>query len=176
MNDELDQFFSNNERRAYRMAQLATNNSDDAIDIVQEAMISLVKNYRNRPQHEWPALFHRILQRHITNWYRRQKIHKTFFHWFNSHYNEEESDVIGHYADPVNRSPDHIVSTNQSLEQLQLILFDLPMRQRQVFLLRCLEGLDTKQTAKAMACSEGIVKTHYHRSLQFIRSKMEDQE
>ena len=56
------------------MAQLATGNREEALDIVQDAMLTLVKRYHQRDEAEWGALFHRILQNRIRDWYRRQKV------------------------------------------------------------------------------------------------------
>ena len=70
----MDRFLASTERRAFRMAQIATGNTEDALDIVQETMLGLVQRYSERPESEWKPLFFRILQSRISDWHRRKKV------------------------------------------------------------------------------------------------------
>jgi len=58
----MQQFLAEVEHRAYRMAYMATGNRDDALDIVQDAMMKLVQKYSNKEQSAWKPLFYRILE------------------------------------------------------------------------------------------------------------------
>jgi len=172
MSDTLDCFLAENERQAFRMAQLATGHNDDALDIVQDAMIKLVQKYSDRDPLEWGPLFHRILQRQIIDWYRSTSIKRRIFSWFEADDKASSGSYLDGLADPADTSPDRLLQDHQVMDLLQSALKTLPLRQRQVFLLRCWQGLSTKQTSEAMGCSTGSVKTHYHRALTTLRSQL----
>jgi RNA polymerase sigma-70 factor (ECF subfamily) len=164
------------ERRALRMAELAVGNRDDALDLVQDAMLGLVRHYRHKHEDEWGALFYRILQSRIRDWYRRSKVRYRLFGWLCHSAAEEDAEV-----DPVQLAPDpaapdplRLVGNASAMRQLDTALQALPLRQQQAFLLRSWEGLDVAETAFAMGCSEGSVKTHYSRALQKLREQLED--
>lgn len=172
MSDPLNQFLADNEKRAFRMAQFATGNRDDALDIVQEAMIKLVNKYRYLPEQDWPPLFHRIVQRQITDWHRSQTIRQKFFGWLPTTNEQQTETSLDQVEDLSARTPDMHLLNEQAIELLQAELQLLPLRQRQAFLLRCWQGLNTAETAAAMGCSTGSVKTHYHRALNVLRNKL----
>lgn len=181
----LDGFLASVELRAYRMAYIATSNKDDALDIVQDAMLTLVNKYSNRNHSEWPPLFYRIVQNTIRDWYRRTAVRNKFRQWFsttdsaaNTPGNEIEQDwEYQAMLQAVNIKQDPTVVNNQhdiAMVKLMDALNKLPVRQQQSFLLRCWEGLDTEQTANAMKITQGSVKTHYSRAIHSLRSQLGD--
>lgn len=167
----LEKFLSSVEKRALRIAQIATSNSDDAFDIVQDAMFKLVEKYSGKNTEEWQPLFHRILQSRIRDWYRRNSVRNRFRTWLGSTLAEAE-DPIQLVADEAGRSPESELQTGRSIEALESALQNLPLRQQQAFMLRAWEGFDVKQTAKAMSCAEGSVKTHYSRAIHSLRETL----
>lgn len=174
----LDRFLAGVERRAFRMAELATGNRDDALDLVQEAMLGLVKSYADRDEQEWGPLFHRILQSRIRDWYRRSRVRNRFRVWLGLGKTE---DAAEQQPDPIQHVPDmrqagtlHTLLQENAVTQLQVALQALPVRQQQAFLLRAWEGMDVAATAFAMGCSEGSVKTHYSRAVHRLREMLED--
>jgi RNA polymerase sigma-70 factor, ECF subfamily len=172
-NRTLDAFLCGVEKRAYRMAQLATNNPDEALDIVQDAMLKLVEKYPHKGPEELGPLFYCILQSRIKDWYRRNLVRNRLRSWLGSaDAADDEEDAMQQVADPTGRTPEEIVMVNGSIAALEVALRALPLRQQQVFLLRAWEGLDVRQTAAAMKCAEGSVKTHYSRALKALRTKL----
>lgn len=155
------------------MARFATSNPDEAMDLVQDAMLDFVKRYAARPAAEWPVLFYRILQSRITDWYRRASVRNRFRHWFNPD-DDEGEDPLNNIADPAAPDPAELMSRRYTAEALEKAVRQLPMRQRQAFLLRAWEGFDVAQTASAMGCSEGSVKTHYSRAVHTLRALLEE--
>src|SRR3984957_12323078 len=171
----LNQFLASVELKAYKIAQAGLRHQDDALDAVQDAMLQLARAYADRPAEEWKPLFYRILENRIRDMQRRRTVRGRVMAWlpFRRDEDEEESDPIAQAPSP-DLSPVGVVENDEERPALDGALRGLPARQRQAFLLRNLEGLDVAQTARAMGCSEGSVKTHYFRALQALRQKLGD--
>lgn len=171
----MDQFLAGIERRAFRMAEIATGNREDALDLVQDAMLKLVQKYANKPEAEWGPLFHRILQSRIRDGYRRNAVRNKVKGWLNFvNDDNDQQDPIQLAADTKGKSPEASIKNDDAGEAINHALKQLPLRQQQAFLLRSWEGLSVTETAKAMACSEGSVKTHYSRAVHSLRNMLEE--
>lgn len=164
----LERFLADIETRALRMVSLSVGDRDAALDIVQDAMIRLVRRYADRPAGEWRPLFYRILSNRITDHQRRQMVRRRIMAWVGA--GPDEADPLAELPDTRGLSPDRRLQQDQALGALEAGLAQLPSRQREAFLLRTLEGLDVADTARAMGCSEGSVKTHYFRAVHRLRA------
>jgi len=165
----LEQFLATVERRALRLAELATGNREDGLDIVQDTMVKLVQRYSHHEKQEWTPLFYRILQSKIRDWHRRNLVRNRLRVWLWGE-DDEHSDQLAQFPAAESNDPQSQVQTERTLATLEQALKALPVRQQQVFLLRAWEGLDVAQTAQAMGCSSGSVKTHYARALSKLRA------
>jgi RNA polymerase sigma-70 factor (ECF subfamily) len=170
---ELDRFLASVERRAFKIAQIAIRDIEEALDIVQDAMLQLARRYAARPSEEWEPLFYRILNNRIRDCQRRRVVRSRIIAWWPARLADDEE-----AADPIESAagtemaPTERVQVDETLQALERALADLPRRQQQAFLLRTLEGLDVAGTAAAMGCSEGSVKTHYFRAVQTLRERL----
>ena len=167
----MDKFLRAVQSRAFRIAQIAMGNTADALDLVQDAMFKLVEKYADRPENEWTPLFYRILNSRINDVHRRNKVRNRCRSWL-SPLDDEFEDRIQTAPDPRNQTPESETEIGESMDKLQEALNILPPRQQQVFLLRAWEGLDVRQTAAAMECAEGSVKTHYSRAIHSLREQL----
>jgi len=172
----MNHFLADIEGRAFRMAQIATGNRDDALEIVQDTMMKLVQKYSQHPATEWKALFYSILNTRILDWHRRQSVRNRFRSWLHWHADEveESEDALAQHPSEANHAPDVKLQDSQFMASLNVALSALPLRQQQVFLLRVWEGMDINETATIMRCSASSVKTHYARALEKLRDKLED--
>ena len=171
---ELEKFLAEVERRAFRIAQVALRDADDALDVVQDTMLKLARNYAARPSAEWRPLFYRILANGIRDLQRRRSVRKRFMTWLpgpKEDPDNEAQDPLENVADAAPQAPDQLMQA-QAMQQLEISLQALPARQRQAFMLRTFEGLDVAATASAMGCSEGSVKTHYSRAVHTLREQL----
>ena len=172
---EMNRFLADVERRAFRIAQVQLRSVEDAQDAVQDAMIQLVKSYSARPTVEWAPLFYKILTSRIRDCQRRRKVRNKVLSFFGGQKDDDDDalpDPIASAVDTAGRDPSEQVAQGAAMVALESALNRLPVRQREAFMLRILEGLDVEQTAQAMGCSEGSVKTHLSRAMHSLRESL----
>jgi RNA polymerase sigma-70 factor (ECF subfamily) len=172
---ELHQFLASVEKRAFKRSCYHVRDEDAALDIVQDSMMKLSEHYGDKPVAELPMLFQRILSNTTLDWFRRQKTKNALFSNFNefeSHPGQDDFDVL-EILTPLegqerSESAEDTVNSQQIVAEIEIEIQKLPARQREAFLLRYWEELDVAETAAAMGCSEGSVKTHCSRAVQAL--------
>ncbi|MDF3980911.1 RNA polymerase sigma factor [Luteibacter sahnii] len=169
----MDAFLATIERRAWRMAELHLGHRDDALDAVQDAMLRLVRHYGDKPAAEWTPLFWGILRRRIVDLQRRRKVRSIVVGWLGGG-RDDDGDELPSW-DPADDAPDPSarLQDSQAYGDIVAALRKLPRRQREAFTLRIMEGLDVAETAAAMGCSDGSVKTHLSRAMHALRNQLE---
>ncbi|MCB1685488.1 MAG: RNA polymerase sigma factor [Pseudomonadales bacterium] len=171
---DINAFLAGVEKRAFNMARFAVRNTEDALDIVQDTMLTLVRRYADKPRDEWQPLFYRILQSRIADHHRRSTLRRRWFGWLTSDGTQESDDALNEAADPGMTDPSELAAMDGTVTALDRALEALPLRQQQSFLLRTVEGLSVADTAAVMGCSEGSVKTHHFRALATLREQLQD--
>ena len=173
---ELSDFLKNVEKRAFKRSLYHVRNEEAALDIVQDSMMKLSEHYGDKPAAELPKLFQRILSNCTMDWFRRQKTYNALF----SHMSDFEKsgdeggefDLLEAWSGPENgaraESAEDLAGRGQTLRDIEVEIQALPARQREAFLMRYWEEMDVAETASAMGCSQGSVKTHCFRAVQAL--------
>ncbi|MFK8053780.1 MAG: RNA polymerase sigma factor [Woeseiaceae bacterium] len=170
---ELNRFLMEVEQKAFVMAKLSLGDPDDAMDVVQDSMMKLAKRYAKRPPSEWRPLFFRILRNAIRDHYRRRSSFLKRFSLFGAFGKRDEGgDVSDWSAGPKSNQPEVAQQLQTTAEQAAAAVTGLPVRQREAFWHRSWEGLSVAETAAAMNCSEGSVKTHHSRAIHKLREQL----
>jgi RNA polymerase sigma-70 factor (ECF subfamily) len=172
---ELSDFLKSVEKRAFKRSQYHVRNVESAFDIVQDSMMKLAEHYGHKPAAELPMLFQRILSNCTLDWFRRQKTKNALFSNmsdFESSDPEGDFDLLEVLSTQSNMEttagPESLAQQAQILLQIEAAIQELPTRQREAFLMRYWEELDVAETATAMGCSEGSVKTHSSRAVHAL--------
>ena len=139
-------------------------------------MTRLCVRYAERPEGEWPPLFQRILQNAIRDAARRRKVRDTWISLMSSLGLGGDAEDAGDPLDILvaadggneREAPHHQAERAQLLSIIEREISRLPDRQREAFLMRYWEDMDTAETAAAMGCSEGSVKTHCSRATRTL--------
>ncbi len=175
---ELSDFLKSVEKRAFKRAVYAVRDDDAALDIVQDTMIRLAQSYADRPAAELPLIFQRMLSNATMDWFRRQKVRNAVFKNFSDFSGPgedgEDFDILESLEALDLDGRAEFESAADSLSRAQILkaidaeVAELPQRQREAFLLRYWEELDVAETAIAMGCSQGSVKTHCSRAVHAL--------
>ena len=174
---ELSDFLKSVEKRAFKRSVYHVRDEEAALDIVQDSMMKLAQHYGDKPVGELPMLFHRILSNSTLDWFRRQKTRNALFTTMSDISNGDDSDdgdfdwMQTYASDPEQeaaQSAEALTQRTQLLQSIEKEIQALPARQREAFLLRYWEDMDVAETAIAMGCSEGSVKTHCFRATQTL--------
>jgi RNA polymerase sigma-70 factor (ECF subfamily) len=176
---ELSKFLADVERRAFKQALFAVRDDDAALDIVQDSMMRLAEKYGDKTTAELPLLFQRILQNAIRDYYRRSRTRMERFTSLSALEGDEDDPIdpleVIDLDDEINpfAAPHAALLQSETLNLVEEALQNLPPRQREAFLLRYWEGLDIAETAAAMGCTEGSVKTHCSRATHALAAALE---
>ena len=176
---ELSDFLKNVEKRAFKRSIYHVRDEEAALDIVQDSMMKLAQHYGDKPAAELPMLFQRILANTTLDWFRRRKTRNALFSNmsdFESAGEDGDFDIL-ETLEALNssegtESAQDATERAQMLQQIELAVKDLPGRQREAFLMRYWEEMDVAETATAMGCSEGSVKTHCSRAVQALSKSL----
>ena len=122
-------------------------------------MLKLCERYRDHPAEQWPMLFQRILHNAIMDHHRRARVRNFWVRLvapLRDRDDEAASEGLEELA-PADESglgqdPMDSADGRQVTAVIEAAIADLPLRQRQAFLLRYWEDMDVAEVAQVMGC------------------------
>jgi len=155
---EFADYFRARRETVRRTAYMMCGDWHKADDHAQAAFVALHRNWRKiRDPRALDGWMRRTLTRSVIDESRRP--------WRRERSTAEHTDVIA-----IPPAADAMATRQVLVDGLRTV----PPRQRAVLVLRFFEGLDVAETAKAMGCSEGTVKSQTARGLEALRSSLGD--
>lgn len=149
----------------YRVAYRYMRNRDDALDICQEVLITILrKGKQHRKQASMAAWIYTITANTSKNMIRSQSRQRLV-------YKQDICDIeaVGEAA-----FPEKGAARRQVSEGLQLCMDKLPDKQRMTVILKIHEGLTLKEIAEIMQCSLGTAKANLFHAIVKLKTCMEE--
>ena len=134
-----------------RVAFLLTSDRGEAEDLLQTALLKTSRHWGRLADREaaYPYV-RRVLVTTHTSWRRRRRVHEV---------------LLDQLPDRPQSAPDTSLQAGRALQALE----ELPPRMRAVVVLRWYEGLTEEETAEALGCSVGSVKSQGSRGRERLR-------
>ncbi len=173
VHSSMDSFLASVERQAFVIAMAACRDEQVALDVVQDSMLSMVKNYAAKDAESRAPLFFKILNNRITDQHRKRGFGR-FTQWFGAGQDDETSPEAVDQLAGDDFSPDALADSDELQLAMKQALENLSFKQQQALILRLWQGLSVKETAVAMGISEGSVKTHLSRAVKEMRVHLEE--
>jgi RNA polymerase sigma-70 factor (ECF subfamily) len=162
--------------KVYRLAYRITNNPNDAEEILQEVFLILIEKLSTFRE-----------ESRFSTWLYRVASNASFMYLRNLKRNRERETRLDEYK-PYNDygvlegvedsdwsgSPDTLLLSTEGMELIEKAISELPEDYRVVFHLKDIEGLTSKDIARALGLSLPAVKSRVLRSRLFLRDKLSE--
>lgn len=154
--DDLDRFVDMHYKRLVGLLILRSGDEHRAEELAQESLVKLVKHWdRVRVmEHPWAWLATVAMNQSRSRWRRLAMMERA------------ERRLVGTADGP---------SSGEDLTELLMVIHGLPERQRMALLLRHYARLSVEETAAAMECAEGTVKSLTSRAIERVRDELSEE-
>ena len=144
--------------RIYRYVFYQVNDKMTAEDLVQDIFLKVWKslNSYNQKRASFSTWLYRIAHNHVIDYFRTRRLHQIL-----------EDDI-----------QDSVTSLEEDAEKMLMqkelseTISGLPPQQRQIIILKFIEGLDNREIAQIMRKREGAIRAMQMRALRNLRQKL----
>ncbi|WP_239488664.1 RNA polymerase sigma factor [Luteitalea sp. TBR-22] len=157
---------------AYRFSVMVCGRTDETEDVMQEALVSTYKHARAiRDPNAFKAWLYRTVRNACLLNRRRRVAEPAHLLSLDDAGPHDDARVL-EPAD-TGENPEDALEAADRRAQLRKALLTLPGPQREVIVLRDLEGLSTREVAEVVQISEDNVKQRLHRARVALRAALE---
>lgn len=150
--DEFEEFVLRSRRSMVRLAHIVVGSNAVAEELVQDALIRVFERWRRLDS---PDAYLRVcVMNSCRSHLRRRRVEQR---------HEERGRV----------SIERVSLGSPELDETWAAVLELPFRQRAVLVLRYYEDLTEIETARALNCRLGTVKSAHHRALKMLREVLQ---
>ncbi|SFM43637.1 RNA polymerase, sigma subunit, SigX [Paenibacillus sp. 1_12] len=157
----IDTIYEEHYKSVYGFLICFTGNKSDAEDLTHEVFIQVIKSITTFKQNFHLRSWILSIAKHVAiDHYKR----KRFYSLFNDNFFTKMIANTG--------LPQENLEAKETYKTIQDSLTKLKPNYRSVFILRAINELSIKETAKILNCSESKVKVDYHRALALLQKKL----
>lgn len=150
------------EKRVYNYALRMSGNSEDAMDIMQDVLMSVYRNLKNyRGEGEFPAWLFRIASFRCIDYFRRRQFHMS-------------ADEMELFDETESNQPELSLETVQSNRDMTGLMMKLPLDQRQVVELKFFQNFTFEEIGGQLGISSNTAKTRLYAALGKMKKQAKD--
>jgi len=150
-----------NQKNVYNLALKMTRNEEDALDISQEAFIKAFKQLRNfRGDSRFSVWMYRLTYNLCIDFLRKKPKTPTTSLYFE----DESGDATPLEIPDVRNLPEDNALRSEMRKNIDEAIRELPLKHREVIVMRELAGMSYDEIAKSLRINEGTVKSRLARS------------
>ncbi len=138
---------------------------ETAEDVTQDVLIAIFRGLprQDPPVRDLEAFSITVASRHVATAHRKRASRP-----------QQEHDEIPDVVDPA-PGPEHVISLNDDVRALHVLLEQLTPVQREVVLLRIVNGLSAEDTGSVLGMTAGNVRVMQHRALTRLRALVQQE-
>lgn len=161
----------NYKNMVYNLAYRMSNSPHEAEDISQEAFMRAYQSLaRFNPSYKFSTWIYQITLNIIRDKYKKKEID------YISLDTPVETDDSEFYHQPADltTNPEQIFSQRENLQAIQQAIYSLPLKYREVVVLRHLQDLSYVEISNILKLPQGTVKVHLYRAREQLRKILAD--
>ena len=150
----------------YNLAYRMSNNAHEAEDISQEAFMRAYQSLAHfNPSYKFSTWLYQITLNIVRDKYKKKEIDYVSL---DTPVETGDSEFYHQPADLTN-NPEQIFSQRENLQAIQQAIYSLPLKYREVIVLRHLQDLSYIEISNILKLPQGTVKVHLYRAREQLR-------